>query len=231
MKFPYPELTTVSHDNIRWYDCPNGFYPSITSILGATEVAEKRESLQNWRDSLGHSKADELTKRASDRGTAVHLLAERYLKKLPLEAPIDGKPVSNSDMESFNALRLKLKKVTDVWGQEVALFSESLEVAGRCDLIGVYEGVPCIIDFKTSTRVKKRQDINNYELQLAFYGLAHNEMFGTKIDCGIILMVAESGFPMEFKVNLPEHYESLKERAKRFWQFTLNRINSEQETQ
>ena len=221
--FTYPELTTVSHNNQRWYDTPKGYYPSITTILGNTESPEKIASLQNWKDSIGHVKAAEVSKKATDHGTNVHLLAERFLKGQQVDAPIDGQPVPQPDMAAFNALKLKLKKIDEVWGQEVALYSDTLEVAGRCDLIGRYKGIPCIVDFKTASRIKHREDIGNYELQLAFYGIAHNEMFGTDIDTGVILMVAETGFPMEFTVRLSDHYEALAKRVEIFWADAINK--------
>ena len=218
MKFNYPDLTTQNRDGKRWYSVPQGLYPSITSVLGATEPPEKVASLQNWKNSLGHAKADEVSRAALSRGTNVHLLAERYLKKEQVDADIGGCPVSQADLAAFNALKLKLNKIDEVWGQEVALYSETIEVAGRCDLVGTYNGVPCIVDFKTSSRVKQRKDIEAYELQLAFYGIAHNEMFGTNIDTGIILMVAETGFPMEFTVEFTPSLElKLLERVNAFY--------------
>ena len=222
MSFTYPELSTVSHNGQRWYDCPKGFYPSITTILGATESPEKVASLENWRNSLGHAKAAEVSKKATDHGTNVHLLAERYLKGENVQAEIGGLPVPQPDLAAFHALRLKLDKIDEIWGQEVALYSETIEVAGRCDLIGKYKGKPVIVDFKTSSRIKSRKDIGNYELQLAFYAIAHNEMFGTDIDTGVILMVAETGFPLEFSVILSEHYEELGKRVERFWSKAIN---------
>ena len=224
--FTYPELTTVSHQGQRWYSTPNGYYPSITTVLGNTESAEKVASLENWRNSIGHEKAAEVSKKATDHGTNVHLLAERYLKKEQVDAPIDGKPVPQEDMGAFNALKQKLSKIDEVWGQEVALYSTAVEVAGRCDLIGKFKGIPAIVDFKTASRIKSRADIGNYELQLAFYGIAHNEMFGTNIDTGVILMVAETGFPMEFIVKLSDHYEALANRVEIFWQDAINKAAS-----
>ena len=97
--------------------------PSITTILGATEAPEKKASLENWRNSLGHQKADEVSRTAMDHGTNVHLLAERYLKHEQIDTHINGKPVPGPDMAAFNALKLKLNKVDQVWGQEVALYS------------------------------------------------------------------------------------------------------------
>lgn len=222
MTFEYKEMTTQTALGGRWYDTPEGAYPSITTILGTTAPPEKVASLQNWRNSLGHAKADAVSKKATDHGTNVHLLAERYLKKEKVDAPINGQPVPYLDMAAFNALKLKLDKIDEVWGQEVALFSTSLQVAGRCDLIGKYKGVPVIVDFKTAGRVKNKKDIHDYELQLLFYATAHNEMFGTNIDQGVILMVAETGFPQEFKVVFTDELKAeLKTRVEKYWASVL----------
>ncbi len=217
-KFTYPEIETENHLGMRFYAIPNGsFYPSVTTVLGGTQPPEAKAALEGWRTSLGAAKADAASKRATDRGTNVHLLAERYLKKQNVQAPIDGKPVPQMDLAAFNALRLKLDKVDEVWGQECALYSTSLEVAGRCDLVGKYKGVPVIVDFKTAGRIKGKKDIADYEIQLIFYGTAHNEMFGTNIQAGVILMVAETGFPMEFNVPFtPELYKRLADRVAKF---------------
>lgn len=220
--FTYTDLNTQTAMGGRWYDTPLGSFPSITTILGTTAPPEKVASLENWRNSLGHAKADAVSKKATDHGTNVHLLAERYLKKEDVAAPINGQPVPHTDMMAFNALKLKLNKIDEVWGQEVALYSSSLEVAGRCDLVGKFKGVPTIVDFKTASRVKNRKDIHDYELQLLFYATAHNEMFGTTIDHGIILMVADSGFPQEFKIVFtPEHKAELQKRVTAYWTSVL----------
>lgn len=192
--------------------------------MGFTETEEKKASLKRWQESLGSVKAAAVSKAATDRGTNVHLLCERYLKGEQVDAPIDGARVPEADMQSFNALKMKLKGINEVWGQEVALYSKSIEIAGRCDLIGVYKGVPVIIDFKTASRVKKHEDIGNYKVQLAFYALAHNEMFDTDIQEGVILMVADSGFPQEFRVKLADHMQELRNRAASFWQAAVSSV-------
>ena len=222
MKFAYPDLETVAYNHQRWYDTPFGYYPSITTVLGFTETEEKKQSLKRWQDSLGADKAAQVSKAATDRGTNVHLLCERYLKSEKVDALIDGKPVPEADIQSFNALRMKLNKIDEVWGQEVALYSHEVEIAGRCDLIAVYKGVPVIIDFKTASRVKHHEDIGNYKVQLAFYAIAHNSMFGTDIQEGVILMVAGSGFPQEFRVKLSDHIAELKERSQTFWRAAID---------
>ena len=216
MKFSYPDLNAIPHAGLRFYETPKGkYYPSITTVLSKTTPKEKLESLQNWRDSVGHEEADKISKLATDRGTAVHLLAERYLKKEDL---LQENDFSEEEVKMFNGLKLKLNKISEVWGQEVALYSDLLEVAGRCDAIGVYNGVPSIIDFKTSSKIKSDSDIYDYKLQLCAYAVMHNEMFGTDINQGVVLMTSAGGFPQEFIVKLTDYVEALAVRTEEFYE-------------
>lgn len=199
---------------MRVYETPEGnFYPSITTMLGKTMDEEKSKSLQKWQQALG-SLATKKTQDAADHGTAVHLLIERYLKK---EELFQGDKFSQQNINAFNALKLKLNKIQEIWGQEVALYSDTLGLAGRCDCIGVYDDMECIIDFKTSGKLKGQKDIEDYRFQLTAYAVMHNEMFGTNITKGVILMTSEMGFPQEFKVNLSDYIEPLNERVKKFY--------------
>jgi CRISPR/Cas system-associated exonuclease Cas4 (RecB family) len=217
MKFHYQELETQSVKGMRFYETPHKkYYPSITTVLGSTISEEKEKSLKSWQNSLGLSTAQQITKDAADRGTAVHLLIERYLKKEKLVRDSDSfKP---EEINLFNALKLKLNKIDEVWGQEVPLYSDLLEIAGRCDCIGLYKGIPAIIDFKTSSRIKSNRDIEDYRLQLCAYSIMHNEMFDTNISQGIILMTSQTGFPQEFKVNLEDYAETLLTRIESFYE-------------
>lgn len=216
MKFAYPELSTTSLKGLRLYETPNGqFYPSITTVLGETQPVEKRDALRKWQLSLGLEEANRRTKDAADRGTAVHLLIERYLKKEELIPT--GEKFKPEDVNMFNALKLKLNSIKEVWGQEVALYSDELQLAGRCDCIGVYKGKPSIIDFKTSGKIKTTHQIEDYRLQLCAYAIMHNELFDTKIEDGVILMTSEAGFPQEFSVKLADYVEPLKKRINEFY--------------
>lgn len=225
MILEYPEYSTTSEMGMRWYHTPDGALPSITTILGGTEAPEKTASLENWRNSLGREKAAAKTKEATDHGTMVHLLAERYLKKEEVFAPVEGKPVPQGDKDAFNSLKLKLNRINSIWGQEKAVYSSILNVAGRFDCAGEYNGTPSIIDFKTAARVKSRADVSDYELQLAFYAVAHNERFGTDIKQGVILMAAAKGFPLEFIVPITDELiEQLAVRAEAFWAKVLQKV-------
>ena len=217
MKFKYPELTATSYNGMRLYETPEGkFYPSITTVLGHTMPEEKEKALKNWQTSLGMDAAQKKTKEAADHGTAVHLLIERYLKKEPLKQ--EGEQFDVKSMTAFNALKLKLNKIEEIWCQEGSLYSDTLGVAGRTDCIGVYKGKPCIIDFKTSGRLKSDKDIEDYKLQLCAYAIMHNEMFDTDINDGVILMTSDGGFPQEFNINLLDHVDALAERTEKFYE-------------
>jgi Ackermannviridae exonuclease len=217
MKFDYPQLQTVPVKGLRFYETPSGkFYPSITTILGDTMPADKAEALKKWAQGIGQDKAKKITEDAAHNGTMVHLLTERFFKGEPLQQP--GDSFSTGDMAGFNAIKLKLKKVEEVWGQEVSLYSDLLELAGRCDLIGVYKGKPSIIDFKTSIRIKNEKQIEDYRLQVCAYAIMHNELFGTEITDGVILMTSAGGFPQEFCLDLTKYVEPLISRVDAFYQ-------------
>lgn len=207
------DLSTETHNNMRLYKIPSGEHlPSITTILGQTMEPEKQASLTRWQDSLGKAKAHAYTKKAADKGTNVHLLIERYLKKEDLQI----KSFSIEDVNVFTALKVKLNNIKAV-AQEIALYSDELGVAGRCDCIGYYEGIPSIIDFKTSNKVKSDKDILDYKLQCTFYGIACNELYGTDINQGVILMSAQTGFPLVFKFELLPFKEELTKRIIQFY--------------
>lgn len=214
MRLQYEEMSTQNVNGMRIYETPQKqMYPSITTILGRTVSEEKQKSLANWQNSLGIKKANKICKDACDRGTNVHLLIERFLNKEDLKR----EQFSQDDYNLFVSLKIKLNQITDVWAQEIPLYSDLLQIAGRCDAIGVYKGVPSIIDFKTSTRLKSAKDIEDYKLQCCFYGCAANEMFGTDIQQGVVLMAANPGFPLEFVFDLNPSVNTLADRVDEFY--------------
>ena len=215
MKFNYPDVSTIEELNLRWYlvDDETAF-PSITSMLGKTMPEEKRLSLENWKKSIGEAEAERISHEATTNGTAVHLLIELHLGG----QPINEAEFTDQQLKSFKSLKGYLKKIDEVWGQEVALYSRELMIAGRCDCIGVYKGKPSILDWKTSSKIKDDSMIEDYKYQLAFYARAHNEMFGTNIDHGVVLMATKDGFPLEFCVDLNKYYDKLETRVQYFYE-------------
>ncbi len=221
MKYPYEDYKTTNELGLRWYHTPCGAFPSITTVLGVSDPPEKVAALKKWQDSLGPVAAAQKSKEATAHGTMVHLMAERFLKGEDPYALVDGVSIPHKDVGAFNALKLELRKIDEVWGQEQSIYSPTLEIAGRFDCIGTYKGKPSVIDFKTASRIKTREDIANYELQLCFYACAHNELFGTEIEQGVVLMSSAGGMPQVFFVKVSDHIDALIERTQIFWKKIL----------
>ena len=216
MTFDYKDYSTVNVDGKRIYQISDEkYYPSITTVLGQTLLPEKKNYLDAWKARVGSAKANQITNDAATRGTNTHLMLERFLKG---EDPkIEEFPEAHASI--FKSLRLELRKINKVYGQEVVLFSDVLGVAGRCDLIAEYQGTLSIVDYKTSSRVKVADEIGDYWLQAAFYAIAHNEMFGTNIEKLVIMMGVENKLPMIFRKTIDdEMLLKLSERVSAFYE-------------
>jgi hypothetical protein len=196
-KFNYPKSMRSLIGGKRHYDIDQEKLPSVTTILSATQSEEKRKSLADWRARMGPQYADRVKDLAAMRGTAMH----RYL-----EAFIDG--TGHKDLTSIGKeaegmakkiIESGLGELEEVWGQEVTLYYPGL-YAGATDIVGVYEGQPAIIDFKQTNKPKKREWISDYFCQLGAYCMAHNYVYGTKIQKGVILMCSKDLLFQKFEV-------------------------------
>jgi len=196
-KFNYPKSMRSLIDGKRHYDIGQEKLPSVTTILSATQSEEKKKSLADWKARMGPQYADRVRDLAAMRGTAMH----RYL-----EAFIDG--TGHKDLTSIGKEAEQMAKriiesglgdLEEVWGQEVTLYYPGL-YAGATDIVGIYEGKPAIIDFKQTNKPKKREWISDYFAQLGAYCMAHNYVYGTKIQSGIILMCSKDLLFQKFEV-------------------------------
>jgi genome maintenance exonuclease 1 len=207
---PFEEIDSYMKNGMRFYKAPGGPYPSITTILGGT--ADKAW-LDGWKASLGPKKAAAESHRCADRGTAVHLLAERYLQNDPdYDA---GQTHENKKL--FNQIKIHINKINNILGQEVPLYSELLQVAGRCDVVAEFDGVLSIIDFKTSNGIKNDDIINDYFLQCTAYSLMIEEMFGIVIDQIVVIITIEKGLNGQvFKRDRSQYIGELIHRVRKF---------------
>lgn len=198
-KYNYERIERVSKNGKRYYKSPGGEdLVSVTTILGATETKEKKQVLENWRIRVGHKEAEQITQAAADRGTSMHEYLEQFCltDSLP-PAPVkrEMKPreyILSSRGHKMADIVVKegLKDLQECWAVEAPLYYSGL-YAGTTDLCGVYENEPAIVDFKQSNKSKKREWIVDYEIQTVAYGIAHNNMFGTNIKKGVILMCCQ----------------------------------------
>lgn len=214
MTFVYKEYETEQVLGKRFYNLGSVLYPSITTVLGNTLPKEDEDWLEKWRARVGREEAAKKSLAATTRGTNVHTMLERFVRGD--DPKLDEFPQEHQRV--FKSLKLEARKINKIYGQEVVLFSNAFEVAGRCDHIGEWEGVPAIIDYKTSGKPKSEADIQDYWLQATFYALAHNEMYGTDIRKLVILMGVENSLPLTFKHTITEkHIELLAERTATFY--------------
>jgi genome maintenance exonuclease 1 len=187
-KFDYVPLARESIEGKRHYALPNGArVPSVTTILEATKPAEARRALQEWRNRVGAERAQQITTEAANRGTRMHTYLERYVKQDDI-GDFPSNPFAQPSW--FMAAEVILKGLChadEFWGSEVPLYYSGL-YAGTTDLVGVWKGKPAIMDFKQSNKIKKREWIDDYFIQLAAYAAAHNETHGTNICTGVVLM-------------------------------------------
>lgn len=195
----------------RLYSTPSGNLPSVTTILSATS---DNEGLKKWRAFVGEDKANEITLEATTVGTFMHENLERRLVGDPDH--LGGMPIRILARNMADCIQQNAwPKISEVWGQEVPLFYSGLW-AGTTDLVGVHNGLPAIMDYKNSRKPKTWEFIENYRLQLAAYALAHNEMFGTEINRGVIFIcVRKDPANLQYQEYVIEGTDF--EEAKRMW--------------
>lgn len=206
-----PTLKATTTTNGRTYRTPDGSeYPSITTVLGQAP----KPWLADWTKMLGVEKAKKETKRCTDRGTAVHEMAEQFLNNV--ENPTKGYHADH--IKCFNQLKFKLRGVDNIRMQEAGLYSDTLKVAGRVDCVGEYNGKLAIIDLKTSNNNKDRDMIEDYFLQCTAYAIMWCELTGEAITNIAILMAVEQGMvPLVFEDTIDKYIEPLLVRIDEFY--------------
>lgn len=188
----YDDLLTETSLSGRTYVTPTGSrYPSITTVLGILS----EDSIRAWRERVGPEEANRISRKASSRGTKLHLVAERYINNEPDYLKYQMPHV----VEMFNSIKPILdKRVDNIRAQEVPLYSDHLKIAGRVDCIAEMDGELMVIDYKTSSRPKTKEMIYSYFMQAAFYSAAYYEQTGEVIKNSAIIMAVEADEPQVF---------------------------------
>jgi genome maintenance exonuclease 1 len=206
-KFKYSKLTRDESSGKRLYATPEGHkVPSVTTILDKTKPAESRIALANWRKAVGEKKAQEITTEAANRGTRMHKYLEDYVKGETLKETVSNPYANQSLIMAKKVIELGFPKITEVWGSEVPLYFPEL-YAGTTDCVGVHDGDESILDYKQTNKPKKLEYIDDYFIQLTAYALAHNEIHGTNIRKGVILMCVKPGEISPGVWDVPQYQE------------------------
>ena len=195
--YHYPPSTRSTTDGIRTYAVGKEKLPSVTSILKATQSDEKRTSLARWQARVGVDEATRIRDQAASRGSNMHLHLEKFiLGQGHLDLTEEGKTAKSM---AQTVIDKGLCDLQEIWGSEVTLWYPGL-YAGATDLVGTFDYEDSIIDFKQSTKPKRKEWIEDYLLQLAAYAMAHNQVYGTEITQGVILMCTPDNYFQKFQV-------------------------------
>jgi len=193
-----PQLKVIETEGKRLYVTPEGNkYPSVTTVTGW----KKREFFAEWR-----KKNPEESKYALQRGNDFHLLIEKYLNNEQVERHSDSKT-----QKLFDQVKSELHNIDKILCQEVALWSDTLKLAGRVDCIAEYEGKLSIIDFKTSKKMKDEFEIEEYFLQATCYAIMLEERTGIQISNIVILMSCDDGSTLVFQQKPKKYIKKLME--------------------
>ena len=190
-KYDYPSLRRIQTKQGRQYvGEDNNPVPSVTTILGDTG---DKTALIAWRKRVGEEEANKISHRAATRGTAVHAIVEDYINNK--ENYTEG--YMPNVIENFKDIKGILdERIGKVYAQEVPLYSEYLELAGRVDCVAEFDGVLSIVDFKTSRKLKKKEWIENYFIQESAYAIMWEERTGVPIT-NIVTIISVDGEPAQ----------------------------------
>ncbi len=217
-KFNYTQLKRASVEGKRLYTTPDGkAVPSVTTILDKTKSEEKRQALANWKKRVGNAKAQEIVTEAAGRGTRMHKYLEDYCIDSELKTPGSNPFSQQANKMAQIIIDEGMCDMDEIWGTEVPMYFPEL-YAGTTDAVGSFNGQPSIIDFKQTNKPKKDEWVDDYKTQLVAYALAHNEVYGTNIKQGVILMCSKD-FLFQKWVIKDEEFELFTEH----W---LNRVQT-----
>lgn len=201
------ELDAVTTEDGRRYTSPNGkVYPSITTVLSSYN----KKAIYEWRQRVGEEEANRVSRKAANRGTKLHLMCEDYLRNELSQMKMQTMMPDTKAL--FYQIKPKLDEcIGDVYGLEQPLYSDELRVAGRCDCIAEWNGELSIIDYKTSSKEKKEDYIQNYFMQCTAYAEMFEEITGREINQIVVAIAVEESIPQFFVKNKKDYLPQLKQ--------------------
>ena len=204
----YEDLVATTTAKGRTYAVPDGGnYPSITTVLSLIN----EEAIAAWRKRVGEDEANRIGQRASSRGTQVHAIVERYLRN---ENTTDYLPHIRQSLENLRPILDK--SIGKIFGLETPLYSRHLGLAGRVDCVAEFDGVPSIIDFKTSRWPKTKEKVPNYFAQMTGYAIMFEERTGMPITNTVIVMDVDNHEPLVFKEHRDNYVDLLLSTKKEY---------------
>ena len=200
-----------------FYQTPDGKFPSVTTVVGW----KKNQFFAEWRKNNPKEAV-----RTRNRGTKLHSLIESYL----LNTPEFNKDQDPYTLDLFSQIHTEIDKIDNIRAVEGFLWSKPLRIAGRADCIAEYNNILSVIDFKGSTKPKRKDDIHNYFLQATAYAVMWEERTGEKVPQIVILISCDDGTTQVFTEN-PNTYKKDLAIAIKEWRNEYEPRQCEQEKQ
>jgi genome maintenance exonuclease 1 len=191
VKLPSLDLKQITNEETgkRFYVTPEGNkYPSVTTMLSHFN----KDVIMEWRRKVGNEQANKISKAASSRGTKLHSVIEKYLANEDMD--VDNPMI----LEMFKSVMPYLNNIDKIHLQEKYLYSDHLRLAGTVDCIAEYKGKLNVIDFKTSSKPKREEWIENYFVQAAAYAIMFEERYRIPVPRITILIAVENDYPQVF---------------------------------
>ena len=192
-KYTYVRGTQAMEHGSRIYDFDGMRMPSVTTILSKTK---DQSFLTAWKNKVGHENAERIKNISSSRGTAMHKFLEKHIEGVGYDDLTtlgrEAKSMAQKIIEDG------LSQVSEYYGSEVMLYYPDL-YAGSTDLVCMHDGMETIVDFKQANRPKKEEWIEDYYLQIAAYAMAHDQVYGSNIQQGVIMVCTPDLYYQEFK--------------------------------
>jgi ATP-dependent exoDNAse (exonuclease V) beta subunit len=202
-RFGYEKLERIDTSTGRVYVAPTGVHvPSVTTILDKTK---NKSTLEAWVARVGQAEADRIKTEAAYVGTNMHATLECILNGDAMKFGTDWLAMRGHEM-ALRLVNTYFSEITTVYGSEINLHYRD-QYAGTTDLVAEYRGRLAIVDFKQSLKPKRHEYITDYFHQLAAYAIAHDEMYGTEIDFGAVLVAVQDGTTQEFTTTGREFQE------------------------
>lgn len=198
------DIPTETVDGSRRYIVNGKLLPSVTTVTSY----QNRKVIAEWRERVGEETASKISQFASNNGTKFHKLVEDYVNNVDAEYDAEKYEVA---LKLFNQFKALLDDVDNIHYQESALYSEQLGIAGRVDCIAEYNGKLSVIDFKSSSKPKYENQIQNYFVQETGYAMMYEEMTGHKVEQIVTLISCHSGETQVFVKNPADYVDTLKQ--------------------
>ena len=192
-KYKYVTGKQITGDESRIYDIAGYRLPSVTTILDKTK---DKSFLTRWKAKVGEAEAERIKNHSSRRGTAMHKFIESFVEGVGYDDLTtigqEAKPMAEKIIE------VGLAPVDTYLGSEIMLYYPGL-YAGSTDLVCIHNGMETIIDFKQANKPKDQRWITDYYLQISAYAMAHDYVYGSQIQQGIIMVCTPDLYFQEFR--------------------------------